>query len=341
MILIPYPITRLSSMALSSVLKTKLFAHLETMRPYTVVWCGLVSLVGACVTEGKLPPIRDSLLILFIPMMGWIAGLYLSDYLDRDLDVIQKPHRPIPSRRIHPKEAILVGAVYALTGFFLTFFLPLYNTILVFIVALLVFLYTYISKSRGLSGNVNRGLVTVAAYFFGVFATNISLSGLPLYVWFLSLVFLLHDTNSNLVGAIRDIEGDRKGGYQTFPVKHGIKTSVNLSFLLTAVWLPLSLILPWYYHFVSLNFYIIMIIDVVVLFILYLYLVRSMTSYSREKGLRFHEFFVIERITLASAFLFGVIDVPIALLIYIPSLFITSGSQYFLRRRYEFQVNGS
>jgi len=23
-------------------------------------------------------------------MMGWIAGLYLSDYLDRNLDVIQK-----------------------------------------------------------------------------------------------------------------------------------------------------------------------------------------------------------------------------------------------------------
>ena len=341
MILIPYPIKRLSSMASSSVLKTKLFAHLETMRPYTVVWCGLVSLVGACVTDGKLPPMPDSLLVLFIPMMGWIAGLYLSDYLDGNLDVIQKPHRPIPSGRIHPKEAILVGAVYALMGFFLTFFLPIYDTILVFIVAILVFLYTYISKSRGLSGNINRGLVTVAAYFFGVFATNVSLSALPLYVWFLSVVFLLHDTNSNLVGAIRDIEGDRKGGYQTFPVKHGIKPSVYLSFLLTALWLPLVLILPWYYHFVSLTFYFMMMIDIVVLLILYVYLVRSLGSYSREKGLRFHEFFVIERITLASAFLFGIVDFPVALLIYLLSLLVTSGSQYFLRRRYEFQVNGS
>ena len=324
-----------------SVLKTKLFAHLETMRPYTVLWCGLVSLVGACVTVGALPLMPIALLALFIPMMGWIAGLYLSDYLDRNLDFIQKPHRPIPSGRIRPNEAIIVGAIFALTGFFLTFFLPWYNTILVFIVALLVFLYTYISKSRGLSGNVNRGLVTVAAYFFGVFATNTSPLSLPPYVWLLSIVFLLHDTNSNLVGAIRDIDGDRKGGYQTIPVAYGVKISVYLSLLLTVVWLPASLILPWYYHFVSIYFYLVMIIDVAILFVLYLYLIRSITSYSREKGLRFHEFFVIERITLASAFLFGTVDITISLCIYLLALLITSGSQYILRKRYEFQVNRS
>jgi geranylgeranylglycerol-phosphate geranylgeranyltransferase len=325
-----------------SVLGTKLFAHLETMRPYTVLWCGLVSLVGACVTVGSLPSTLIALLALFIPLMGWIAGLYLSDYLDRNLDVIQKPHRPIPSGRIRPNEAILVGAIFALTGFFLTFFfLPLYNTILVFIVALLVFLYTYISKSHGLSGNVNRGLVTVAAYFFGVFSTNTSLSSLPPYVWLLSIVFLLHDTNSNLVGAIRDIDGDKKGGYRTIPVVYGVKISVYISLLLTAIWLPASLILPWYYHFFSIYFYLVMIIDVAILFFLYMYLVRSISSYSREKGLRFHEFFVIERITLASAFIFGTADIVIAFCIYILSLLVTSGSQYFLRKRYEFPVNRS
>jgi len=107
----------------SSLLKTKLFAHLETMRLYTVIWCGLVSLVGTCVALGNFPSISIALLVLFIPIMGWIAGLYLSDYLDRKLDSIQKPHRPIPSGRIKPKEAIIVGACFAFAGFFLTFLL--------------------------------------------------------------------------------------------------------------------------------------------------------------------------------------------------------------------------
>ena len=341
MIIIPYPIVRLSQVTSTSVLKTKLFAHLETMRPYTVLWCGLVSLIGACVAVGKFPSIPDTLLVSFIPMMGWIAGLYLSDYLDRDLDLIQKPHRPIPSGRVRPKEAIVVGAIFALTGFLLTFFLPLHNIILVFIVALLVFLYTYISKSRGFSGNINRGLVTVAAYFFGVFAVDSSLSTLPPYVWLLSIVFLVHDTNSNLVGAIRDIEGDKKGGYRTIPVKYGVKISIYFSLLLTAVWLPLSLLLPLYYHFLAIQFYLIMIIDIAILLFLYLYLFRSIASYSREKGLRFHEFFVIERITLASAFIFGIANISTAILVYLIALVITSGSQYLLRKRYEFQVKSA
>ena len=338
MIIIPYSVTRLSAVASTPGLITKLFAHIETMRPYTVMWCGLVGLVGICVTTGGFPSIFKALLVMFIPMMGWIAGLYLSDYLDRDLDVIQKPQRPIPSGRIHPKEAIIVGAIFAFTGFFLTFLLPRFNTILVFVVAVLVFLYTYISKSRGLSGNLNRGLVTVVAYFFGVIATGVPLTSLPAYVWLLSIVFLVHDTNSNLVGAIRDIEGDKKGGYRTFPVTYGIKPSVYLSVVLTLIWLPLSIILPWYYHFLSIYFYVIIVIDIIILLLLYGYLFQSLRSYSREKGLRFHEFFVIERITLASAFLFGIAPLSTAIIIYVVALVITSGSQYLLRKRYEFQV---
>ena len=73
--------------------RDKIFAHLETWRPYTVIWCGLVSLTGSCFAFGDFPPLKTAFLALFIPMMGWIAGLYLSDYLDRELDRIQKPHR--------------------------------------------------------------------------------------------------------------------------------------------------------------------------------------------------------------------------------------------------------
>ena len=78
-------------------IKDKLLAHIETWRLYTVIWCGLVSLAGSCIAYQDLPPLKNAILVLFIPMMGWIAGLYLADFLDRKLDTIEKPHRPIPS----------------------------------------------------------------------------------------------------------------------------------------------------------------------------------------------------------------------------------------------------
>jgi 4-hydroxybenzoate polyprenyltransferase/geranylgeranylglycerol-phosphate geranylgeranyltransferase len=317
-------------------IKDKLFAHLETWRLYTVIWCGLVSLVGSCIAYESFPPLKTAALALFIPMMGWTAALYLSDFLDRKLDAIQKPHRPIPSGRIKPYEALAIGAVFALTGFLLSFQLSYNNVILVFVVAALVFSYTKISKSRGLMGNINRGIVTVFAYFFGIFSIGQSIQSIPLYIWLLAIVFLFHDTNSNLVGAIRDMEGDRAGGYITIPVKYGLKKSIFVSLILTIIWLSLALFLPYYYNFLKIEFYLIMILDVLILILLYNYLFRSLKNYSRERALKFHEFFVIERTTLASAFIFGIANIYIAASVYLVALFVTGVSQYLLRKRYEF-----
>ncbi|KYK34417.1 MAG: hypothetical protein AYK22_05395 [Thermoplasmatales archaeon SG8-52-3] len=317
-------------------LKEKLFAHLETWRLYTVIWCGLVSLAGSCVASGEFPPLNISLLALFIPMMGWTAALYLSDFLDRKLDSIQKPHRPIPSGRIKPYEALVIGAIFAITGFFLSFLLNYKNILLVFLVAGLVFTYTKISKSRGLLGNINRGIVTVIAYLFGVFSINKPIESLPIYIWLLTLVFLFHDTNSNLIGAIRDMEGDKRGGYITIPVKYGIKISVFISLILTIFWLSLALYLPFNYNFLKTEFYLMMLLDIFILISLYLYLFKAIRKYSREKALRFHEFFVIERITLASAFIIGIAEVYIGIIIFVCAILVTSTSQYLLRKRYEF-----
>ncbi len=317
-------------------LKNKFFAHLETWRLYTVVWCGLVSLTGACIAYGGLPPLIIAVLSLIIPMTGWIAGLYLSDFLDRKLDAIQKPHRPIPSGRIKPKEALVFGAIFAVTGFILSFILSTYNIILVFVVAGLVFAYAKLSKSRGITGNVNRGIVTVVSYFFGVFSINQNIQTIPIYIWLISIVFLFHDTNSNLVGAIRDIEGDKKGGYETIPVKYGIRKSIIISLFLTIIWFSIAIFLPYYYKFLKVDFYFIMILDLLILISLYFYLYKAANNYTREKGLKFHEFFVIERITLASAFLFGVIDLYVAVSIFLLAILITGISQYLLRKRYEF-----
>jgi len=315
--------------------KERLFAHLETWRPYTIVWCGLVSLLGACLAINGTPPLRILILSFFIPLIGWIASLYASDYLDQHLDAISKNHRPIPSGRISSREALISGTIFAIGGLLLSFLLTIYNIILAIAVAILVLTYTRFFKSKGIFGNINRGFITIAAYFYGIFSVNPSLTSIPIYLYLLAIVFLLHDTNSNMIGAIRDIEGDKKGGYETFPVKYGIKKSMHLSFILTISWFLLLLLIPWYYQFLSIYFYIVMILDIGILIIFYHYLIKTFENHSRKIALRYHEFFIIERITLASALLFGIVDPAIALSIFIIAMVITLVSQYILRGRYE------
>jgi geranylgeranylglycerol-phosphate geranylgeranyltransferase len=308
------------------------------MRPYTLLWCGLVSLIGACLAYGDIPPMGTSLLIFFIPMMGWIAGLYLADYFDRELDMIQKPHRPIPSGRITPKEALVVGALFAVIGLLLTLLLNVMNILLVFVASALVFFYAKLTKARGILGNFNRGALTVTTFFFGMVSIGAPLSSIPLYIWVISLAFFFHDTNSNIIGAIRDVHGDKTGGYKTTPVQYGIKNALLISLLLSVLYLLLTVGITRGFNVLQNQFlfYAFLTLGVIVLSIMYIILFRSQETITRKQALIAHELFVAERIIFASAFIVGIASSPVpAIALFVGSLVLTILSQHLLRERYE------
>lgn len=318
------------------MLKEKLFAHLETWRPYTVVWCGIVSLVGACVAYNDFPSMEKSVLVFLIPILGWIAGLYASDYIDKTLDKIEKPHRPLPSGRISSQEAMCSAFLFAGAGLVLSFYLGIVQVLMVFIVAGMVLTYAKISKSRGLLGNVNRGVLIVFTFLFGWFSVEMTWS--PLLV-LLSLSFFFHDVNSNLVGATRDVKGDKKGGYRTIPVKYGVKTSFIVSLMLSILWVSLFLITVKMFDFLMFpaRFFTLFFVAVLILVLLYIFVFISGETLDRKKLLRAHEFLVIERIILASAFIFGIAtSFSSAVILFVIAISVTVISQQVLRKRYEF-----
>jgi 4-hydroxybenzoate polyprenyltransferase/geranylgeranylglycerol-phosphate geranylgeranyltransferase len=307
------------------------------MRPYTLLWCGLVSLAGASLRYGDIPPIRIALLVFFIPILGWIAGLYLADYYDKTLDAIQKPHRPIPSGRISSREALIVGAAYAIIGLGLTFLLPLINIVLVFIAGTLVLCYAKYTKAKGLLGNFNRGAMTVMTYLFGVFSIDTT-SAIPVSLLMLSLVFFFHDTNSNIIGAIRDVHGDKAGGYATTPVKYGIRLTLIISVTLTIMYLLLTAGIISFFPLVLYPTYFLLLfsIGILILCVMYLILFTSINTLTRKQSLYAHELFVAERILFSSAFIVGIASYyMLSFSLCIVSLVITLLSQHLLRERYE------
>ena len=319
-------------------LKAKVFAHIETWRPYTVLWCGLVSLAGACLTYGGLPNVSTAILVLITPILGWIAALYASDFFDRKLDAIQKPHRPIPSGRIKPYEAVIAAISIATIGLVFSLILNVYNILIAILVALSVISYARFSKSHGILGNLNRGFIIWLAFLFGALSVHREIT---MGVFLFSLIFPIHDTNSNLVGAIRDIEGDRRGGYNTIPVKYGVRKSVYLSLLLTIIWLSMAIFIPFYSKIVSYLYFVLLSASIGFIIIMYVHLFTNIKKLTREKALFAHELFVIERVILASAFIMGVINPVVAATILFIALLITITSQHYLRKRYEFKEDMS
>ena len=65
---------------------------------------------------------------------------------------------------------------------------------------------------------------------------------------------------------------------------------------------------------------------------------KSLKSINRKKALQAHEFFIAERITLASAFIFGLVDsLLISTSIYFIAISVTLVAQRLIRKRYEFK----
>ncbi|SCF00807.1 UbiA family prenyltransferase [Micromonospora mirobrigensis] len=203
-------------------------AHVETWRPYTLWYVGLVGLAGAAVADGPHHP----LLLLSAwaaPTAGWLGGHYLGDYFDRELDAGSKPHRPIPSRRLGARAALRCGwacfavlAVLALSGGWGT-------TAAALAAGFGIVAYSRWCKARGIAGNLVRGALGAVALLYGALAVGTApdRSSSVAVLLALAVAFWSHDAMSNLVGTLRDVDGDRAGGYRTLPVRRGVPFAVR------------------------------------------------------------------------------------------------------------------
>ena len=215
-------------------------AHLEICRPDTIFYAGLVPVAGALLADPHTPPWRLTGAWAAITL-GWIASLYGGDYFDRELDAVAKPRRPIPSGRMRAGAAFTGMVVTIALGLVLAVALNPRNLAVVLVTIVLGVCYARVFKARGLSGNLVRGAPTALAFVVGIMVAR------PTPPWELlpfALVFWLHDSASNLVGALCDVEGDRRGGYRTFPVRYGDAATLRVLYLLNGGWVALALLYP-------------------------------------------------------------------------------------------------
>jgi isopropylmalate/homocitrate/citramalate synthase/4-hydroxybenzoate polyprenyltransferase len=311
-----------------TALRRALVAHVETWRPYTTCYVGLVGLAGAGLTDPHAGLLREFAAWL-IPTLGWLAGLYGGDYFDRELDAMAKPYRPIPSGRLPARLALWLMIVAAAAGAALGLLLQPRTVVWAAAALGCGLAYSMVLKAHGLLGNIARGAMTSCAVLFG----GTLVAGWP--AWRLvpiALAFCAHDVGSNIVGTLRDVEGDRAGGYQTLPVRHGISyaRAVVVAAFGIAYLLPFSA-RPAPTRLWTAGMVLAAALAAVALAGLWQ---RPLT---RPAALRAHEILVLERILFAGALVtlgFGAIGVPITLGLFV----LAAVTQRTLRRRSEFAV---
>lgn len=315
-------------------LGTRALAHLEMTRPYTLFHSGLLAIAGIEIVSAGHVAVWRTVLAALVTMCGWEAGLYAGDYYDREIDARSKPFRPVPSGRVSPREAFMTMVGLIALGYLAAVLLGLGNLAVAVVTTVLGIAYSKTFKTRALLGNCDRGVLGACAVFFGVFA-----GGNPWQapVILLALVAFFHDAATNLVGAIRDVDGDRVGGCRTVPVVYGLGRAVGIACGLAVCWVAVASALVLALRPAGLAL-VLFAAALVVAAAVYVPLWRSRAGVTRRQAFAAHKYLVVERLVLLSAFI--AIDAPAgaALGLLAATLLASAGAQALLRDRHEQQV---
>ncbi len=318
--------------------RVKTLAHLEMTRPYTMFHAGLVAVAGAELASGGHGAAWRVALAGIVTICGWEAGLYAGDFYDRELDARGKPFRPVPSGRVSPREAFLTMVGLILTGNVCALALGPANLGLAVLTTALGIAYSKTFKARALLGNFDRGVLGVCAALFGALAVGTPAHGTVLL---LLVAVFFHDSASNLVGTIRDVDGDRAAGYATVPVVYGVARAASIAagLALGAAIASLALMLVLMPGPLA---WVLFLGALVLAASVYLGLWYGRSSLTWARALDAHKYLVVERLLLFNGFIAVYVPPAVALTLLATTLAATVGAQVLLRDRYERQqIRGS
>lgn len=239
--------------------------YVEILRPGNAVMGAISIILIAIIDRSFNLPILLAMLAVFFETA---AGNVINDYFDYQIDLINKPERPIPSGRISLKSgrnyAYLLFLLGTLCGFLISYMTNNWIPFVIVLIAdVVLYLYAYKLKATPLIGNLTVGFMTGLGFVFGGFTlNNPAIISTSIFLGFFAFVMT---TARELVKDIEDMEGDKTEGAKTLPILYGEKITSVLAFILIILDCALCPLL-YYYHIFGV-YYLAVIAIAVILFI--------------------------------------------------------------------------
>lgn len=148
------------------------------------------------------------------------GGNMINDYFDLETDLVNKPEKVIVNNGIPSKYVLLLYGFLTFTGIFAAFYISFKLGLILFLIALFLFLYSWKLKKIWLAGNLLVAFLMAAPVWISCFYMPLSWS-------FIILVYILFSFLSGLIREIvkdaEDMEGDALTGAKTLPVVSGLQ----------------------------------------------------------------------------------------------------------------------
>ncbi|MEM3832689.1 MAG: UbiA family prenyltransferase [Thermoprotei archaeon] len=265
----------------------KIIDLIKMTRPLNGLMMGIAAFIGAFVVMGFFIDIRTILIIFIIGFALNGASMIVNDYVDRPIDLINRPDRPLVKGIVKPDEALSLAAVLISIGIFLSLYLGLLPLIIAAIALIVSLIYNIWGKRMGFIGNLMVAFDTAIPFIFGgsvAWVLTGFISNSQIYVsinyiinlydsiWvtpiLLSILAFLSNVGREIVKGIADISGDRIAGIKTIAIVYGSKTAgrAATAFILSAIALSP---LPYVFGLLGIS-YIIIVMFADIIFIYYM-----------------------------------------------------------------------
>lgn len=240
--------------------------YIEILRPGNALMGAITIILVAIIDRSFTIPIFLAMLAVFFETA---AGNVINDYFDYNIDLINKPNRPIPSGRISLNAGRNYGYLLFLLGTICGLLISLITSnwipfLIVLVADVVLYLYAYKLKATPLIGNLTVGFMTGFGFVFGGFTiNNPTIILTSIYLGFFAFVMT---TARELIKDIEDMEGDKAEGAKTLPILYGEKITSILAVILIIVDCALC---PLLYYMNIFSFYYLIIIAIAVILFLY------------------------------------------------------------------------
>lgn len=164
-------------------------AYIQLIRPANIVTAIADILAGIAIAAHQFGGINYGSFILIISTIGlYGGGVVLNDAFDAKLDAVERPERPIPSRKISVGSAMNFGYSLLAIGCVTAFFNSITSGIIAICIALLAIIYNSYGKHQSIFGPINMGLCRGGNLLLGISAVPMIVP----QVWFLALIPIVY-----------------------------------------------------------------------------------------------------------------------------------------------------
>ena len=258
----------------------KINDYLELIRAKNCITASIGGIIGYLISSDFNIDILKVFLVFFVVFFICAYGNVINDIFDIEIDKINKPYRPLPSGKISLDEAKRFSAVLLILGLAFSIFINIYALIIAVINAIFLYLYAKQYKRYKPVGNFIVGYLTGSVFLFGGVAGK---DVVPVIILF--SCSMLSIWGREIVKDFEDIEGDKKEGVISLPIKYGKKSLYFATFLIILAVL-LSPI-PYMLNIFGLHYLILIIICDILFIYVMLLLLKNPTKDMASKVSRY------------------------------------------------------